>query len=164
MKKTLLFFSIVTIFSISVKAQEYKTAVGIRLGPSSPAISGGFTIKHFLDEKHAVEGIVGINGGIGVCALYEWHLPIATVEHLQWFAGAGGYAAYRNNTVFYPEGNSSGYKTNTSYVGAAGIIGADYKFQDIPLNISIDWKPELNIIENVGFEASGVGFSARFTF
>jgi len=162
MKKTLLFLSIITIFSIPLKAQEYKTAVGIRLGPSSPAISGGFTIKHFLDEKHAVEGIVGINGGIGVCALYEWHLPIATVEHLQWFAGAGGYAAYRNNTVFVPEG--TGYKSNTSYVGAAGIIGADYKFPDIPLNISIDWKPELNIIENVGFEASGVGFSARFTF
>jgi len=165
MKKTLLFLSIVTIFSISLKAQEYKTAVGIRLGPSSPAISGGFTIKHFLDEKHAVEGIVGINGGIGVCALYEWHLPIATVEHLQWYAGAGGYAAYRNNTVFVMgEESSTSYKSNTSYVGAAGIVGVDYKFQDIPLNISIDWKPELNFIESVGFEASGVGFSARFTF
>ena len=164
MKKTLLLFSVVTIFSISLKAQEYKTAVGIRLGPGSPAVSGGFTVKHFLDEKHAVEGILGINGGIGVCALYEWHQPIPTVEHLQWFAGVGGYAAYRNNTMVIPEENSTGYKSNTAYVGAAGIIGADYKFQDIPLNISIDWKPELNFIESVGFEASGVGFSARFTF
>jgi hypothetical protein len=32
------------------------------------------------------------------------------------------------------------------------------------LNISVDWKPELNLITNVGFEASGVGVSARFTF
>lgn len=149
MKKTLLFVSIFTFISCCLKAQEYKTAVGVRLGPSSPAISPGFTIKHFLDEQHAIEGIVGINNGIGVCALYEWHQPVSPVEHLQWFAGAGAYAAYKNSS---------------SFIGAAGIIGLDYKFPNIPLNISIDWKPELNIIESVGFEASGVGFSARFTF
>jgi hypothetical protein len=161
MKKTLLLVSIITVFSFSLKAQEYKTAAGIRLGPSSPAIAPGFTIRHFLDEKHAVEGIVGINNGIGICALYEWYHPVATVEHLQWFVGAGGYAAYRNNVSFIGENSN---KNNTSYIGAAGVVGVDYKFRDIPLNISIDWKPELNIIENVGFEASGVGFSARFTF
>lgn len=149
MKKILLLLSMIIIFSLALKAQEYKTAVGIRLGPNSPAIAPGFTIKRFLDEKHAVEGIVGVNNGIGICALYEWHFPITSVEHLQWFAGAGAYAAYRNST---------------SYIGGAGIVGVDYKFPEIPLNISIDWKPELNIIESVGFEASGVGFSARFTF
>ena len=149
MKKVLFLLSVAGIFSVGLKAQEYKTAVGIRLGPNSPAIAPGFTVKHFLDEKHAIEGIVGINNGIGVCGLYEWHFPVAAVEHLQWFAGAGAYAAYR-------------YKT--TYIGGAGIVGVDYKFPEIPLNISIDWKPELNIIQNVGFEASGVGFSARFTF
>jgi hypothetical protein len=149
MKKTLFLTGIIVFITCSLKAQEYKNAVGIRLGPSSPAIAAGFTIKHFLDERHAVEGILGINDGLGVCALYEWHQPIASVEHLQWFYGGGGYAAYR---------------TKTAFIGAAGIVGVDYKFPDIPLNISVDWKPELNIIESVGFEASGVGFSARFTF
>lgn len=149
MKKILLFVSIISVLSFTAKAQEYKTAVGIRLGPSSPAIAAGFTVKHFLDEKHALEAIVGVNEGIGVCGLYEWHFPITSVEHLQWYAGAGAYAAYRSST---------------SYIGGAGIVGIDYKFPDIPLNISVDWKPELNIIESVGFEASGVGFSARFTF
>jgi hypothetical protein len=163
MKKTILFVSIITAFSFSSKAQEYKTAVGIRLGPSSPAIAPGFTVRHFLDEKHAVEGIVGINDGIGVCALYEWHQQVAAVEHLQWFVGAGGYAAYRSNNIFIQESGNV-RKDNTSFIGAAGIVGVDYKFQDIPLNISIDWKPELNIAESVGFEASGIGFSARFTF
>lgn len=164
MKKTLLFVSIITAFSFSLKAQDYKTAIGIRLGPNSPAMAPGFTIRHFLDEKHAVEGIVGINSGIGFCALYEWYHPVATVEQLQWFVGAGGYAAYRNNALFTGEGSNSGNNKNSSFIGAAGIVGVDYKFRDIPLNISIDWKPELNIIESVGFEASGVGFSARFTF
>ena len=149
MKKVLFATSLLFLLSVSTNAQEYTTAAGIRLGPNSPAIAPGFTIKHFLDERHALEGIVGINNGIGVCALYEWHFPVGQVPQLQWFAGAGAYAAYR-------------YKT--AYLGGAGIVGLDYKLADIPLNISVDWKPELNIIESVGFEASGVGFSARFTF
>ncbi len=149
MKKNLFLVSLITAFSISSKAQEYKTAIGIRLGPNSAVIAPGFTVKHFINEKHALEALVGFGDGLGVCGLYEWHQPVAAVEHLQWFAGAGAYAAYR---------------TKTAFIGAAGIVGVDYKFPDIPLNISIDWKPELNIIETVGFEASGVGFSARFTF
>jgi hypothetical protein len=149
MKKILLFLIILACFSISTKAQEYKTAVGIRLGPNSAAIAPGFTVKHFLNEKHAVEGIIGFKDGVGICGLYDWYHPVNSVEHLQWFIGAGGYAAYR---------------TKTAYIGGAGIVGLDYKFPEIPLNISIDWKPELNIVETVGFEASGVGFSARFTF
>ncbi len=149
MKKTLFLVSILSAFSLSLKAQEYKTAIGFRLGPNSAAIAPGFTVKHFINEKNAVEALVGFGDGLGVCGLYEWHQPVSSVEHLQWFAGVGAYAAYR---------------TKTTFIGAAGIIGVDYKFPDIPLNISIDWKPELNLIEKVGFEASGVGLSARITF
>jgi hypothetical protein len=34
----------------------------------------------------------------------------------------------------------------------------------LPLNLSLDWKPELNIIDNINFEPAAVGFSIRFTF
>lgn len=149
MKKISLLSCITAFVLITANAQEYKTAAGIRLGPGSAAISPGFTIKHFLNETNAVEGIVGVNNGIGLCALYQWHHPIASVEHLQWLIGGGGYAAFKDKNTF---------------IGAAGIVGLDYKFAEIPLNVTIDWKPELNIITKVGFEASTVGFSARFTF
>ena len=159
MKKNLLFASILLTISISLKAQEtssdngggleYKTAAGIRLGPNSPAISPGFTIKHFLNENHAIEGILGVADGVGICGLYEWHHPIPSVEHLQWFVGAGGFLAFRNSQTLF---------------GGAGIVGLDYKFAQIPLNISIDWKPELHIVPDVGYEGAGVGLSARFTF
>lgn len=83
MKKSLLLFSLITIFALSSKAQEYTNAVGIRLGPNSAAISPGVTIKHFLNETNAIEGIVGVSNGLGLCALYEWHHPITSVDHLQ---------------------------------------------------------------------------------
>lgn len=167
MKKSLVLFSFLSIIALSSKAQEYKNAVGIRLGPNSPAISPGFTFKHFLNETNAVEGIIGLSNGIGLCALYEWHHPIESVEHLHWFVGAGGYAAFRSATTYTVnkvDGSSSTIRSSNSYIGAAGIVGVDYKFDQIPLNISLDWKPELNVLTTVGFEASAVGVSARFAF
>lgn len=127
-------------------AQIYKDAVGVRVGPSAPAIKTGFTYKHFLNDSHALEAMLSVSEGIGLGVLYEIHQPL-TVQNLQWYLGFGGYAA--------------AYKKD-SYVGAAGIIGIDYTFPQIPLNISVDWKPELNLIEKLYFEGSTVGFSFRY--
>ena len=149
MKKTACFISFILLIAFTSNAQVYKTAVGLRLGPNTPAVSAGITGKYFLNEKAAVEAILGVNNGLSICGLYEIHFPINAVKNLQWFAGAGAYVSFRSGS---------------SNLGAAGIIGLDYKFEEIPLNISLDWKPELNIISKIGFESSGLGFSARYTF
>jgi hypothetical protein len=150
MKKLFLLLLAAVTFSLTTKAQDessYKRAIGVRLGSTVPAIKSGITYKHFIGNN-AIEGILSFGDGVGVCGLYEIHKPLAT-ENLQWLIGFGGYVAFQNSET---------------KVGGAGIIGLDYKFANIPLNITVDWKPELNIISKVGFEASGVGFSARFTF
>ncbi len=152
MNKTLLTLAIALLFSTMVFGQNesfYKNALGVRLGSSVPTVKSGITYKHFLANNNAIEGILSFGDGTSICALYEIHKPINAVENLQWFIGAGGYVGFNNSS---------------SNLGAAGIVGLDYKFANVPLNISLDWKPELNIISKVGFEASGVGFSARFTF
>lgn len=153
--KILLAITVLTLVSFSLKAQEdvstsgnsYSTAIGVRLGPSVPVVKSGITIKHFIGTN-AIEGILSFGNGVAICGLYEIHKDLA-VDNLKWFIGFGGYA---------------GFGSNTTNIGAAGIVGLDYKFTDLPLNISLDWKPELNILTKVGFEASAVGFSARFTF
>ncbi len=153
MKKLFLLLIVTLSFSLITNAQDeesqsaYKNAIGIRLGSSVPAIKSGITYKHFIGSN-AIEGILSFGDGVGICGLYEIHKPLS-VENLQWLIGFGGYVGFNNST---------------SNVGAAGIIGLDYKFNQIPLNLTLDWKPELNIISKVGFEASAVGFSARFTF
>lgn len=149
MKRIVLLSCLIAVISSTAFAQDYSKAVGIRLSPNSAVITSGFTGKYFLNEKAAVEGIIGINNGLGICGLYELHFPIDAVSHLSWFAGGGGYVAFRNSSTF---------------IGGAGIIGLDYKFDEIPLNLSLDWKPELNLISKIAFESSGIGLSARFTF
>jgi hypothetical protein len=44
------------------------------------------------------------------------------------------------------------------------IIGMDYKFQKIPLNMSLDRMPELNLVKVVGFETATVGLGIQFSF
>jgi hypothetical protein len=149
--KNILFAAIALFTTLTTNAQDnntYKRAVGIRLGSSVPAIQSGISYKHFL-KNNAIEGIISLGDGIAICGLYEIHKPINSVENLQWFIGGGGYVGFNN-----------GFKN----FGAAGIVGLDYKFANIPLNLSLDWKPELNLIEFVGFEGTGFGVSARFTF
>jgi len=151
MKRLFVLMIVASLFSLTSKAQDgggYKTALGVRLGSSVPAIKNGVTFKHFFGNN-AVEAILSFGDGTALCGLYEIHKPIGAVPDLQWLIGAGGYV---------------GLSSGTNNIGAAGIIGLDYKFAAIPLNVTLDWKPELNLVSKVAFEASGVGFSARFTF
>lgn len=151
MKKLILLLAVVLTFSLTTMAQNensYKNAIGVRLGSTVPAIKSGITYKRFLANDNAFEGILSFGDGVGICGLYEIHKPLST-QNLQWLIGFGGYVGITNGDGKF---------------GAAGIIGLDYKFNQIPLNITLDWKPELNIISKVGFRAEGVGFSARFTF
>ena len=132
----------------TASAQLYKQAAGIRVGSTTPAIKTGITYRHFLNESNAIEGIISLTDGAGICALYELHKP-TTIENLNWFYGAGGYIAGSNKTT---------------YVGGAGIIGLDYLFPQVPINLSLDWKPELNIVERLYFEGTTFGFSIRYAF
>ena len=147
MKKLFLLMIAATLFTTVSQAQSYKNALGVRLGSSAPAIKNGVSFKHFFGNN-AVEAILSFGDGTAICGLYEIHKPLG-VDNLQWLIGGGGYI---------------GLGSGTNNVGAAGIIGLDYKFPVLPVNISLDWKPELNLVSKVAFEASGVGFSARFTF
>ena len=149
MKKCFFLITLFLAISVCIEAQNYNSAIGVRLGPNTANITAGFTLKHFINENTALEAIIGVNNGLGICGLYEKHFDIEAVKNLQWLAGFGGYVAFTGS--------------NTA-IGGVGIIGLDYKFEEIPLNVTLDWKPELNIISKVGFEASGIGLSARFTF
>jgi hypothetical protein len=49
-------------------------------------------------------------------------------------------------------------------IGVDGQIGLEYVFEEIPLNLSIDWKPAFNIIGITNFWAGDAALSVRYTF
>ena len=161
MKKILCSFLLVSgiCFVTSVSAQDsYKTALGVRLSSSAPMVSNSISLKHFLNDKAAVEALFSFGDPLALGALYELHKPIGS-SGIQWYYGGGGYLGFVK--TYNPTKNRD--ETNTNF-GAMGVVGLDYKFVNLPLNLSLDWKPELNIVRDINFEPAAVGFTARFTF
>lgn len=155
MNKSVLFlFAIILLTSTQVNAQDYKTGVGIRLSSSGPTVNNSVSIKHFLNPKLAIEGLFTFDKKAAIGALLEVHNDIPSTEGLNWFYGAGAYLGF----------DSDKENPNRALMGAQGIVGLDYKFANLPLNLAIDWKPELNIIDNINFEPAAIGFTIRFTF
>jgi len=148
MKKIYLFlFTFVCITSIQkVNGQEYSNALGIRLSTAQATINQSVSYRRYLNENTAIEGLLSFDP-IALGFLYEKIYPLGT-PGLQWFFGGGAYVAFKGDNV----------------VGAMGIVGLDYTLQSVPINLSLDWKPELNIINNVNFQASAVALSVRFVF
>ncbi len=129
-------------------AQDYKVALGVRLSNATPTLSNAITLKYNMTQQHTLEGIVSFGSRFGIGGLYEIN-RMTTVQGLNWFYGGGAYVGFEN-------GNT--------YLGPTGIIGLDYKFPNVPLNLSLDWKPELDFIPAINFVPDAFGFSARFTF
>ncbi len=156
MKKLLI--ATVFVFSLvfNLSAQSYQTGIGLRGG-----FSNGLTIKHFLTESTAVEGILSTRWrGFLITGLYELERT-TSVSGLDWYYGIGGHVGFwnrvRDNNPFFD--NDGG-----TVVGVDGIIGIEYTFDEIPINLSLDWKPAFNLIGYTGFWGDNGAFSIRFVF
>jgi hypothetical protein len=158
MKKIIFVSLLTTAIAFAASSQSYKTAVGVRLSSSAAMVNNSISLKHFLNERSAIEALFSFGDPIALAALYEVHKPFST-EGLQWFYGGGGYIGFVK--TWNPAKNQN--ETDVNF-GAQGVIGLDYKFTNIPLNLSLDWKPELNLISDINFEPAAIGFTVRFTF
>lgn len=159
MKKSIfpLLLAVIAIAS-DTKAQSYKTGLGVRLSSSNALQSNSISLKQFLSETSALEVLFTFGDPLALGAIYQKHSPLS-VAGMRWFYGAGGYLAFVKS--FNP---TSGKQTTDPNIGAQGVVGLDYTFSGLPLNLSLDWKPELNLVDQIHFEPGAIGLTARFTF
>jgi hypothetical protein len=137
MKKLVLLFFLVSGFALSsqVQAQDYQSAIGLRLGSPLSA-----SYKFFISEPGAIELYLGFannfgSGSFSIGGMYQHHLPvnISGLEGLNWYFGGGA------NILFF---NCTGCGTA---FGINGVIGLDYTFEDTPINLSVDYMPNFLI-------------------
>lgn len=165
---------LISVSAGSIKAQDgsgYKNAIGIRAGGGYyDLISASY--KTFITEQGAIELNLGFRPEVyrglsdynqfhvAFSAAYQHHFDIKPVEGLRWFIG-GGATVY--NTF------SSNKDLRGVGVGLFPTGGADYKFNNIPLNVSADFRPTFAIVKPdyyhySTFTANNFGVSARYTF
>lgn len=143
----------------SASAQSYNTGLGLRFG----GLSNGITVKHFVNQKAALEGILSLgNKSFILTGLYEWHAPVDQSKQFLVYYGLGGHLGFFQDGGGYYYNNKRLY-TQTTVAGVDGILGLDYKFRNAPINISMDVKPFVDFF-NGNYVYFDGGLSLRYTF
>lgn len=156
MKKILIALIIMMSISSLSKAQDYNTGIGLRGG-----LSAGLSVKHFISSDTAIEGILSSRWrGFDITGLYEIHNEINSLDGLNWFYGFGAHIGFWNGS----HANWGDEDKDYTVIGLDGILGLEYNFKEVPFNISLDWKPTLNLIGYSGFWADGGALSVRYIF
>jgi hypothetical protein len=149
-----------------VISYDYKNAVGIRAGRTA-----GITYKHFFNTAQAFEGIIGFwPNAVGITALYEKHMGVG-LNGLRFYYGAGGHFTGETGHYYYRKYNDRDgdyiprYGRNGFAVGLDGITGLEYKIGMIPLALSFDLKPFVEV-SNYGiiYTALDIGLSVKLAF
>lgn len=149
MRKTLLIIGLIVAGAFSANAQDIAdNAIGIRFGDND-GFGGEISYQRKLSDANRLEIDLGIRGnsaysGFKATGLYQWVWQLD--GQFNWYAGAGGgvgsWKVKATDT------------SNTAFFGA-GVIGVEYNF-DIPLLISLDYRPE------IGFNGFYDGFQSDF--
>ncbi len=142
-------FTFSILFSGNLIAQDYNSSVGVRLAFGLTA-----TYKKEFKENTYLE----LYGGFGYHTIFgggalEIHKEIEDVDHLYWYYGAGAFAGYYSSNLI---------SDNYFYMGINGVIGVDYSFEEIPLNVSVDWMPGFRLVGGFTPTFLGGGLSARY--
>lgn len=145
MMKKFLVMAALMVATLSVSAQDYNWAVGVRGGGFS-----GVTVKKNTGNNAIEAGISFYGGGLAVDAVYEWQQPVIG-EGFHLYYGVGAYT----NMI-----------ANYFGLGAEGVVGLEYRLPiDFPLAISLDYRPGINLIGGaVGFWGGNFGFGVKYCF
>lgn len=158
--------------SSSGGSSEYNTGIGLRFG----GWETGLTVKHFIKDGAAIEGILSsgwMYRGTRITGLYEWQKLISGANGLYWFVGVGAHVGFYNERYWYKgdckdgEYEYKGVRYNCdgtrAVIGIDGIIGLEYKFQELPFTIGLDLKPSIDLF-GLGHHYGDGAFSVRYVF
>lgn len=156
MKKFFISLIIAFTLMVSLNAQDYKTALGLRAG-----YPYGLTLKHFLGENNAIEGILASKWrGFLITGLYEFERWTGEYPGLNWYWGVGAHlGAWNEGYNRYLDDTYSGV-----VIGVDGILGLEYTFDEIPLNLSLDILPAIDLVGNTGWGGFNGALSVRYVF
>jgi len=142
---------------------DYDIGIGARIGQAY-----GINFKYFLRTHptrrlhSALEGMITTRyNGINASAVYEYHIGAFDTEGLNLYIGCGAHIAIWNSDKVYWETSKTGFNP---YAGPDAIIGIEYVLADIPLGISLDWKPAVNLVSDLNFMIDDIGLSFRYLF
>jgi hypothetical protein len=142
MKKLILSAFMLLGLAFSAQAQDIsKNALGLRLGDND-GFGGEISYQRGMGSNNRLEFDLGWRNSKDVDAfklvgLYQWVWNID--GGFNWYAGVG--AGVGSWSFDAPDGYNG--KDSGSFVLAAGDLGIEYNFQEAPIQLSLDFRPEI---------------------
>ncbi len=157
MKKFLLSIVFVLTATLSMNAQDIsENAIGVRFG-SNDGFGGEISYQRKLSESNRLELDLGWRNNSSTDAyklagIYQWVWPLG--NQFNWYAGVGGGVGnWKNKTT----------DDSQTLVFAAGNIGIEFDL-DIPLLISLDYRPEVGFNKIYDGLNSDIALGLRYQF
>lgn len=156
------FLVLVLLISTFAEAQINKHALGLRLGGGD---AGGTEVsyQHGLSSNTRLEADLGWRNenyydAFCFTGIHQWVFPIES--GFQWYVGVGGQIGSWSWDKKYETNDDDGM-----WVSIAGQIGIEYQFQQVPIQLAIDGRPTIGIVNS----NSDLGFwdlalSVRYCF
>lgn len=153
--------SIVSLQSIAQRGRVgmLEFAVGGRVGAGI-----GVTGQYFHTDHHVFEAIISSRWkGISTTFMYQHHISIRDVRGLKWYMGAGVHGNIYPVGIDRPDIDNA-IAGNVFIPGVDAIIGLEYFFPGVPVQVSVDFKPEYNfgILNSTDFTNGGISLRYRF--
>ena len=164
MKKLILTLALVLSIAGAVRAQADGKSIGLRLGyPTELSYQMslndanrlefglGFRSSGYFDTNYSTFSLSGV---------YQWVWNLSALsDGFNWYAGIGA---------------SVGYYSFNSYSGVPisilGQVGIEYNFKDLPVRLSLDYRPALQLtgagngFAGNGFIGDGIALGVRYRF
>ena len=138
MKKIILSAFMLIGLTFAAQAQDIsKNALGLRLG-SNDGFGGEVSYQRGMSDINRLELDLGWRNSKDVDAfklagIYQWVWNID--GDFNWYAGVGGGLGSWST-------NNSAVKDSGTFIFAAGDIGIEYNFEEAPIQLSLDFRPE----------------------
>ncbi len=138
MKKIILSAFMLMGLAFSTHAQDIsKNALGLRIGDND-GFGGEVSYQRGFSKSNRLELDLGWRNSHDVDAwkvvgLYQWVWDID--KGFNWYAGVGGGLGSWSY-------NKDGFSNSGTIILAAGDIGIEYNFQEAPIQLSLDFRPE----------------------
>ena len=128
-------------------SQNYKMAIGFK---------GGYPGYGSLNAKKSISNSDYLEASIGGFGRYPYNVGFnVQIDYERMQALEEGFSFY------YGGGVLLGLTSSNVHIAPKALIGLEYNFEDIPLNISIDTGPYLFVYPNIGFIWGG-GLALRY--
>ena len=150
MKKLIVIVALM--LGVAVVASAQPRALGIRAG-----WGGELSYQHSLGGENFLEADLGWwASGISVAAAYD--ISIAPLGPFNFYAGPAA------QVFTYSYLNAEQHNAMGLNLGVGAQIGLEYIFDQIPFQISVDWRPMVTLLNGVGFGWNSAALGLRYAF